>query len=55
MQRNMLIPLEMIELVIPFAGNQDSNGIYARGSPWKDRESKLQASSAWSIQRMPPD
>lgn len=36
----------------PFGGIEDSSDIYARDSPLKDRENKLQASSASSIQQM---
>jgi len=39
----------------PFGGIEDSSDIYARGSPLKDKESKIQASLASSIQQMQQD
>jgi hypothetical protein len=42
-------------VVVPFGGIEDSSDIYARGSPLKDKESKIQASLASSIRRMQQD
>lgn len=44
-----------LEELLPSAGIEDSNDIYARGSPLKVKESKLQASLASCNQQMLPD
>lgn len=44
----------MYEVVLPFHCSLDSSDTYAKGSPLKGRESKLQASSAsYNQQQLP--